>query len=252
MEVRFDWLTFTVPSDSFERINDLVYDVFGLEYELFVPCRGRYGYQKGMFHENITILTDGGRDFMGVCFEISGKGCSYLYFLDGFDFKDIFKKINSFGGNISRLDVALDCFDNELDYDVIRDEIAKHNYCSKWRKARVITSYGVNGIGFDAEFGSRRSDIMLRIYDKKVESGSDRDYWCRLELQFRHDLAYGFADTYLNEDEYTFFDKFAGVLSYYLRFIDRIYVKDTDKCPTLPWWDEFLEKITSRKCNFTT
>ena len=245
MQVRFDWLTFTIQNDL-SKLDFLVHNFFDLSLELFTPCRGRYGYSKGYFYENITILTEGGCDNMGICFDISGKGCTYLYSIDTFDFEDMFKKINSLGGNITRLDTALDCFDNQLNYHDIAEAVAKHNYSSRWKKVKVITSYSKDGIGFDAQFGSRRSDIMLRIYDKKVESScTDKDYWCRLELQCRNDLAHSFADTFLNrEKDYDYIELFLGVLCHYLRFIDRIYDDtNTSKCPTLPWWESFIENV---------
>lgn len=248
MKLRFDWLTFTIPEAAMEGFNGLswlVSSLFPFRYDVFTPCFGRYGYRKGSFYKYITILEDGTRDFMGTCFDISGQGMMFLYSLKGFSFEELFKKINSLGGSISRLDVALDCFDHELDYDEITDAIKKHNYATRWHQVKIIDSFkgGVNGRDF--QFGSRRSDAMLRIYDKKAESGSDEhDYWCRVEFQFRHDMAHAFADTFLNKDEdRDFIELFLGVLCNYLRFIERKYKNDADKCPTLDWWDRFIGHV---------
>lgn len=249
MVVRFDWLTFTV--DVPDSLDQMVNDLFGLDVNCFVTGGGRYGYRRSLFYEHITILLDGGLESMGICFDISGQGCSFLYGMEGFLFEDIFRKINGLGGNITRLDVALDCFDNEVPYDELLDAIPKHNYASIWRNVKVITSYyertGKNcaGTGLDVQFGSRKSDIMLRIYDKKVESKcEDKDYWCRFELQCRNHMAYSFADTYLNlQQDLDFIEMFLGVLTHYLRFIDRKYVTDPNKCPVLPWWESFVELV---------
>lgn len=245
--VSFDWLTFTIPDGVFESLSQLVGDLFRLSLDAFVPARGRYGYCEGVFYENITILTKGTRAFMGTCFDISGKGVSYLYSLDYFSFEELFKLINSLGGSISRLDVALDCFNNDLDYEVMAQAVAVRNFASLWKTVKVIHSYNVNGVGFDLQFGSRRSDCMLRIYDKKVESGNkDLDYWCRLEIQFRHDLAHAFADTFLNRDaDHDFTSLFIGFLSHHLRFIERKYgYGNSDKCPVLAWWVDFIENMS--------
>lgn len=245
MTIRFDWLTFTIPSDAFDCLEKLVGQLFTLSLDCFVDCVGRYGYRRGSYFEHITILQDGARDFMGVCFDISGQGVSYLYSLKNFSFDDLFKLINSLGGNISRLDVALDCFNNELDYDVLYKACADRAYASRWRTCVSHVNHCTGG--FDTQFGSRSSDCMLRIYDKKVQSKcSDCDYWCRLEFQFRHAMASAFVDTYLNSinDKREFIELFLGVLTNYLRFVDPIYDKrNLGHCPTVEWWARFIEDV---------
>lgn len=254
MHVRFDWLTVTFKDKGPDDVRQLLSDVFWLDYDLFNPIRGRYGYRDGMFFENISVLMNGGVAGMGVCFDISGKGCTYLYNSTCGDtdhndpFEYIFKVINGLGGFITRLDVALDCFDNELSYDDMYEAYEKHNYSSRWKRVELTKSRTKVGDGFNLQFGSRRSDIMLRIYNKKVEQNDfDHDYWCRLELQCRNDLAHSFADTYLDRDDIAFVHLFLGVLCNYMRFIDRIYdYSNANKCPTLSWWQDFIvlvEKI---------
>lgn len=248
MTVGFDWLTFSLRPGSYEdrTVEDLVHDLFGLDYELFVPRRGFFGYSKGMFYENITVLYDGGVDTMGICFNISGQGCRFLYSLDDFSWDDLFTKVISLGGNFSRIDVALDCFDHEIDYNDLIDAIPKHNYTCRWRKVEMITSYYNRstgaGVGFTANFGVKQSNCMLRIYDKKVESKrDDLDYWCRLEMQFRNDTADAMVYTYMQRDQdVDFVCQFIGILSDHLRFIDRRYERNASMCPVLGWWESFI------------
>lgn len=250
MEVRFDWVTFSISESMYEgSLQDLTYDLLGLDLTCFVPCRGRHGYKNGLFYENITILTEGGVPGMGTCFSISGKGCTYLYSLEEFNFEDLFKKINSLSGNISRLDVALDCFDHELPYDELIQATETHNYSSRWRTVKVTKSFTPHGNGFDIQFGSRCSDIMLRIYDKKVESGcEDKDYWCRLELQCRNELAHAFADTFADRvEDLEYVHKFMGVLQHYLRYIDRRYKNDPTHCLSLVWWERFIDNVAKSR-----
>lgn len=251
--IRFDWLTVTFKDAHYDDIETLLYRLFNLDVSLFTSIKGRYGYARGLFYESVSVLFDGCCDDMGVCFEISGKGCSLLYCLAQ-DWEECFNIIKELDGNITRLDVAFDCFNHEIDYDVMLEAIKAHNYSSRWQKVKAIQSYGSDS-GIDIQFGSRRSDIMLRIYDKLAEQKCcERDYWCRFELQLRNHLAVAYVDTYLQQVQqakqlddvvcatsYCDGDLFLGVLTHYLRFIDRKYDStNTNKCPTLPWWDDFI------------
>ena len=258
MHCLFDWLTVSFKTDLFDSLESLTMELLGISLDNFTDCRGRYGYSKGKFFDNITLLSDGFDERMGVCFEISGKGCQGLYnsqwFIENDGFDGLFKRINSIGGSITRLDIALDLFDNELDYTLINDAILSKNYSSRWHNVTIMTSVGRNcsDFGYNFQFGSRRSNVMLRIYDKKVEQRRDDiDYWCRFEFQCRNDMAHSFADTYLNKEE-DFVVFYIMILNHYLRFIERKYGKsNSDKCPTLPWWEKFLGDVT-KSLSFTT
>lgn len=264
MELRFDWLTFRIRGDWFvdDVIRDLLYDF----PEQYILQKGRYGYKTMKFHHFVSVMYDGYDPAMGICVDISGQGMSYLY-EQGFSFIRLFQQLSMCDAAITRLDVALDCFDHELDLSLIEDCVLRRAYTSKWKKVKIIHSYDSAGVGTDIQFGVRSSLSMLRIYDKKVEQKrDDMDYWVRLEFQLRDEIASSFADTCVDfycesigvsRDDYTsddfdlsfhfedlLFPYFRGFLSYYLRFVNPIYDKShIAHCPTLDWWDEFLDSI---------
>lgn len=251
MKCRFDWLTVTFKDWNIDDVYRNIYDLLGVDIKAFIPVRGRYGYKSGLYYEHITILYDGSVDGMGVCFDISGQGCSYLYSLsDNVDsdyFNDIFKVINSFGGNITRLDVALDCFDSEISLDDIHDAVVLHNYRTLWKSVDYTTSIrrGQSHCGRTFQFGSRRSNALLRIYDKAAEQGID-GYWVRLELQFRNVLAHSFADTYINSiNDMEFMEVFLGVLNHYIAFVERTSDSNISRAKLLSWWDNFINVCRS-------
>lgn len=97
---------------------------------------------------------------------------------------------------------------------------------------------GISTKGLTCGFGSEKSDIYIRIYDKKAEQKrEDLDHWVRCEIQLRRENAIGFI--MLAGDICT---NYFGVLNNYLRFIEP---SETDsnkrRAKTAEWWAKFLE-----------
>lgn len=268
--IKFDWITFRINPDKTDKnywnpkfneyeIDTLIYELLGLNPNLFVPVKGRLSYFKGRYFNNITVLYDGTEE-MGVCFVITGKGVNYLYSLD-FDFKALFMKINSFKSNISRLDVSLDLFNNEIDYTELHRCIKEHQYVTRWRgEFQVITEYNnhfLNCPGYTFNFGSRYSECMLRIYNKAYEQGLFDEYWCRMELELKRTTAIAFIDTWLDEPtNNTLFSSFGFLVNDFIRFVERREgTSDWTRTQTLPildWWQNIMDMFNSESHNFTT
>lgn len=203
-----DWLTFTSKIDSISTLIDLL----GLQKCYFVALpHGRNGYLSSITYAGITILFDG-RDGMGICVDISGTGCRSYEAYSSVSWIDLFSTIICKPDyNVTRLDIAGDDFIGLLDIDTLVADTDAHNYVSRSKVWQVI--YG--SAGTTIYHGSKKSDIMIRIYDKSAEQKLDI-HWIRVELQMRNNIAYGFIKSLMSKD---LGSVFGGVLNNYLRYI---------------------------------
>lgn len=241
-KIIYDWLTFTSKIHSVDDIISLL----GLSDVSFIRLeRGMNGYPECLHFGGISICY-GGRDDMGVCCCMSGQGCRSFETYGNGDYDSLFATIienysddsDKRQMNLSRLDIAYDDFIGLLDIDVIAVETLKQNYVSRMEKWTVTNSSDGCSVGI----GSMRSDIFIRIYDKKAERNrDDLDHWVRCELQLRGSNAIGFAT--LDGD---ICKNYFGVLNNYLRFVNP---SDTDtnkrRWNTAEWWNKFLESYDS-------
>lgn len=124
----------------------------------------------------------------------------------------------------SRIDVAVDYINEEIDLDSIDKEYGEERlsiysmkdssgtFCKMRHSQRTITE---NGKTQTLYFGARKSEAMLRIYDKRTEQiarvgpyisdASKSDSWIRFELECKHQLAHSLTKNILtiaNEAEY--------------------------------------------------
>lgn len=115
----------------------------------------------------------------------------------------------------------------------------------------VVDKFNINGNyepmthAFTVQFGSKKSKILLRIYDKAQERGGFDYHWIRAELQFNGERAAGFIKKML-ETQSNVGELYAGVLKNYLRFIKLDHTRK-ERCTTVGWWEQFLENAEKIK-----
>lgn len=236
----FDWLTFTTKKDSINSIKSFMgFDEFDFE-----EIKGRYGYTKRLFYDGINIYFGGSED-MGICVELSGKGCRNFEKYGSSDYYELFSYLisNSDDCHITRLDVAFDDFDGILDFNVIADSIANKQYLSRFREFHIERTYSKDPKfeDFCIYCGSRQSETLFRIYDKKAEQERfDLEHWLRFELQLRRSRAECFVNLLLSDNDIS--DLFVCVINNYLRFVVPSE-SDTNKsrAVTCEWWFNFLQ-----------
>ncbi len=222
-----DWLTFTSKIDSISSLLDLL----GLTSADFTECaHGRNGYRQMITFQGISILYDG-RDDMGICVDMSGIGCRSFESFSKVGWPDLFSCLLYESGsyNITRLDAAYDDHSGILNIDVLRDATDDHHYVSRSRTWEV--DYGSEGTTI--YHGSKRSDMLIRIYDKAAEQGLDQDHWIRVELQMRDQNAIGFVKSTLNSDLGC---TFLGVLRNYLRYVTPVPDVNMSRWPETDYW----------------
>ncbi len=253
-KIIYDWLTFTTKIHS---VDDII-NFLGLSDVSFIHLeRGMNGYPQCLHFGGISICY-GGREEMGVCCCMSGQGCRSFETYGNGDYYSLFDMIienYSDDGekrqmNLSRLDIAYDDFEGYLDLCTILREMTFNGYnisTGKLNQGNFVSRFSdyeveLGSKGLSCYFGSKSSDVRIRIYDKKAERNrNDLDHWVRCEIQLRGSNALGFAK--LGGDICA---NYFGVLNNYLRFVTPS-ATDSNKrrCHTADWWQKFLDSYNS-------
>lgn len=233
----FDWLTFTCK--EVEEPADLIAFLGLVDYK-FELLGGFNGYRQRWFYDGISILFDG-QPGMGICVNMSGRGCRVFESAGSGDWVSLLKFIYlSDSVNLTRLDVAYDDFKGILLMDEMLDDVDKHHYISKARHWMV--QYGSEGASI--YHGSMKSDMLIRIYDKAAEQRVDH-HWIRVELQMRRDIATGFLRNVLDLPVGTVF---LGVLRNYLRYVVPDDTSNPSRWPMTEYWSELLDGVSAIRC----
>lgn len=109
---------------------------------------------------------------------------------------EILARLAEYGGKPSRLDVAVNLFEPAPVDDLI----------SAWEKGQIKTRARQADLRKDLVtgaptlyVGSRNSELMLRVYDKAIESGNLGMLWTRLELEAKDLKAQSIMKTIINK-----------------------------------------------------
>lgn len=222
----FDWLSFTSLSDGVEDLKAIL----GLSHVQWIELERSFnGYTHSIYFNGITICWGvpqswGGEHHKDTTYvNMSGSGCrAYETHSSNCDWNSLLALLVSCEDyHISRLDVSYDDFDNVLDMDIIYHESLQRDH--------MITTFrrGFWELGIlnakkerTVYFGSKKSNLMFRVYDKKEERNrSDLSHWVRWEIQMRDDRACTFVRNYI-ENDYNIGEVFVGVIYNYLRFVE--------------------------------
>lgn len=267
-EISVDWLEFTLKIKNIVSACSLV----GLDFTDFnIKDNGALGYSKYGKHKSCSIaIFWQGNDDMGCHFRVTGSSI-FVFFqnfivsrsestpfgtiavsVDDFTrtyFPLLFKTIRD-NGKITRLDLALDDYSGEYySTESILECLNNNMIISKFKNYESIIKRKISDSelkGHTIYFGSRVSDIFLRVYDKRLERDSELDFWNRWELELKGDKANDVIDIIIKKDccGVLFFE----ILNEYLRFInlDRTERKN---CTTQKLWLDFLGNVS--KCNLS-
>lgn len=246
-----DYFSFVSKCDDERTILRLL-DLTALPFE---ESAGMHFYKKSLRYcvdgSTCIIILYGGHEYRNysdgkmicdddVCVMMSGKGCRVFETNSKYSFMDLFAYIydNPDDYNITRLDIAYDDFKGLLDINTLAFDTFQQSYITKSRTWKVETG----SAGTSIYFGSDKSPILLRIYDKKAEQKiTDEDlHWVRVELQLRDDRASN-AVKYINSgiciDEVYF-----NALNNFIRFVEK---SETDsnkyRHKLKEYWKNFLE-----------
>lgn len=268
MTVSVDWMSFTVMDRTYTVPS--VIEFLGFDSSFFLDTgHGAMGYKS--LHKlggyAVSVLSDG-REDMGIHVTIGGSAVAHV--LEAF-YKSQFCLSNPFNdkkcadwddvcmdalhlfvrkvleiGRFTRIDLALDDHVVHFTPGDIRSYIASGQMVSRFRSGRREEGFDLstNALNGDTLYlGSRSSDCMLRIYDKKLEQMRKHpdmeilEPWIRWEFQFGDKRADAVAQEILKHDSIG--DLFFEILNNYVRLIV-CTEKNRSRCPMLPEWAEFV------------
>lgn len=233
-KIVIDWLSWT--SKKFKKIDEILAYFNFDTFDFIALDRGRYGYKKSLLSSDskIQVLYDGTEE-MGINIILSGTSCRLLEG-KGFDLLDLLVVLSSNDFTITRLDIALDSFKNLIDKIIKKYE--KNEYITKFRSTKKIENKkGDEKNGTTLYFGSRSSDIMIRIYDKAKEQKIKNLEWLRIEFEIKKEYAKDVVLKILNS---SLSEVFSGLLSNYLNFVTK-KEKNVSRSKVCTWWLELIQ-----------
>lgn len=283
MESKFDYLTLTIKSKvkTLEETINLICEKLAFSDLMNkMSFKGRAGfYDYRLSYENIEFLLTTPERFetQGICIKFSGQGLDYFVkYLATYnlDLKLWFGKFRalSFGDLITkctRLDFAMDDITKKgekplLTMDKVIKSAKRGEICKLARVTDIITDSdissrekiknvdGVPVFGRTLYLGSRKSDRLIRFYDKFAEQKQRGEKlpdnvvsWTRCECEFHDASAMSVFNSFIDLGESGFNSYMLGVMNNQCRFINRDN-NNISRCSVKRWWTAFLNGCT--KC----
>lgn len=236
--ILYDWLTISCKEDDPQVWVELLH-MEGLAWDDL--GHGRNGYRRALYYGSISILYDG-IEGMGICLDMSGQGCRTFEEQGSGDFEGLFQLVidNPDKFHMTRLDVAFDDHSGILDIVELFQDTDQQAFVSKFRKSKIEKEFNDGRPGITVYHGSKKSDVLFRIYDKAAERGLSVDqHWVRVEMQLRNDRALAFVRS-LEPVGITF----RGVLVNYVRYVDPDgFDSNRWRWPMKDYWADLIEQV---------
>lgn len=246
-----DWCEFTIP---IHYPLSKVYEILGIpdsNFTLLNNGKRLLGYSETYVNGSIKVLTAGSPQ-MGHHVLMTGQACREYELYVGLRWKDLLQGVLLCGGKFSRLDVAIDDFKGYFMIKDCYDKLISGEVSSKFKDARKMEKIRiVDGYirGMTLYFGSEKSELQIRMYEKNFEQDMQEDIeiWNRTELQLRNDRALQFAQAFVSDDK-TVGEYASMVLKNYLNFLDRSE-SDSNKARwnVSQFWLDFLGDVEKLK-----
>lgn len=256
LEAKMDWLAFTIRGVA---SNEVISQCLQLDFGDFVAVnKGLIGYNSQLCWNdgNIKVLYNQDKNergvfehpnnAMGVHVIMTGDGCEQYSLLA--DWSELFTRIKALDYHITRLDLAIDDLNNTLiEFDKLHQYAVAGCYTSRWSIWKEIFTYKTKNneaIGRTLYFGSPKSDLQCRIYDKALESGLAEENWTRIELTYKNDHASNVFN-FLHDGK-GIGEVVRSTLSKYLTFrTPNFQDKNKSRWPVVSWWAQFIKEAES-------
>lgn len=246
-----DWAEATF---IFVSPTQLISDILLLNPANFFSDIGKNGYRQSLRNGSIAIYFDG-REDMGVHLEMKGRGCREYEGYNKRSWKQLFEVMVSHQASFSRLDIAVDDFEGFFTIKGMVRKIKNRELVSKFKRARNVEDIEIKTgevRGVTLYYGSNKSDIQIRMYDKLSERKDtnymvpdDITFWNRTEIQARNKKAQSIAEILAAEEqgEITIGKTVCGILKHYLRFTVKGKDSNNRRWKTAPFWEKFLAGV---------
>lgn len=257
-----DWFRCSIPNTNFRVVAN---NILGIDFSNFVggTVKGSPypSYNTMVSFANINLHSS--ENHKNVLIDLSGQGCrqyeEYMDRVEGWQWYELISYILEIEGKISRIDLALDVFDDSSpSVRVLQDYIKRGQLSCKAQKFVEINSGRVlDGklVGFTIYIGS--SPQILRIYDKKQERRDNVgeivnvEKWVRWELELTGKKAILVSNKIASGKPFNTIIK--GVLSAHYCFKTRPKnpsdLNNKDRLSNMRWWDRFIGEIEKMPLN---
>lgn len=270
---KVDWLAFSVAFEEEEQTLDpQLMKILGYDLADFDEIPGRFFYNSGVTYRNYVNVfwNDPERPWhknssrtMTVVF--TGQGSTELAEKWDTDWVSIFRTLKEYGGvNFTRIDLALDDYDEIVRFSDVEKKLNKGHYRSSRKSYNIVKTSDQNGksLGQTIYIGNARSqngsrgNVYARFYDKKAQyEGKNelfptevRDHWAKTgkEVWQRYEISYSKKYAVKIIDEFLQGDKIDKIFKTSLRNLLEILTPrrgDTNKSRwyKAKWWEKFLE-----------
>lgn len=251
-----DYLRCSIPNSNFINVSN---DILGISFLEFASSSLKGSpfptYDSCISFANINLHSS--QTHNNILIDMGGQACrqyeEYMCRVEGWHWYKMISFILEVQGTFSRIDLALDIFDDSSpSVKVIQDYIKRGQLCTNSHKFMEINSGRIlDGklTGFTVYIGS--SPQILRIYDKKQEridnvgEISDVDKWVRWELELTGKKAMLVATKISSGKPLNTIIK--GILFAHYSFKTKLKnssdLHNKNRLPNMRWWQKFIDGI---------
>lgn len=215
------------------------------------------GFQKMYTNRKIFVHYDNKGVKDTVLMEIRSNGCrfleqetehSWLFFFQ--QLSEITDTVSLERFNVKRIDIAVDSFSKEtLTPTRALDYLKRKLVTSRFQTSRLINEFRIKTtdvIGESLYFGKRTSDLSVLIYDKRLETKGETE-WFRTEIRFRNSRAVKLLSALLNQPE-NFGAFVAEVLEKNIQFRSSYHMRsELRRQPLAKWYQTYLTYVKNQK-----
>jgi DNA relaxase NicK len=245
-----DYLTFSlreVPWDYISQVKEYI-EEFGKTNYLDNPEQGRKigtWYPSHMANPHGGVITyrqdKQGLDIWDAVFTLPGSLCQRM---GTGSIVHILSFAKGYGGKCSRIDINVDDYLRQIDYEPIATAAREGRY-SRFSRCKIIEGFEKSGKreGWTIYIGSRTSDTMVRFYDAKPPHGIDAT---RYEVEYKSHTANAIANAITElETEESISEMLGGLLNGTLRILAEKKEHNTNRIGNAPFWESFSSRLAT-------
>jgi phage replication initiation protein len=243
IEIVVDFLTFTVH-DGWQA-DEVVESILGMDVMEFEHlAKGFNFYSRSMVYSDIRVLYDGMSN-MGVCVNMSGRGCRVFEDYHGESLLSFLRQINERPYiSITRLDIACDDKVGMLSLEKMWQHSTDGNYRTRLQARNIQESFkGKRDGAKSLYFGSSCSLYRIRIYDKGKQTG-EGGHWVRFEIVLKDDYAKQAVNVMVASKNLG--NAVSGIIDDKFAFVE-LGDNDVLQYKLADWWVEFLGEVQTVK-----
>lgn len=262
-EFRIDWVQVSLPERLVDDTRAFLEEISGHRaVEHRVPQE--QAYRRGEAIGNVRLYSSHRYRKPTACLVISGSAKPHIYL-------EIVARLVAAGAHITRIDLAFDVPLSMRSLEAVEAAWRTGTAVSRFRTMQTYATFIRDGsqTGRTAMFGSRRSDVCLRVYERNVvveEPGAVEETGTvvRWELEAKNEVAHNLALEVLAEDPDSgwpvlqenfpndglvahFRQRAIELLVSRLSFRGRDVVSNVSRAPVEPWWLEFVAYLDGEK-----